>query len=89
MFVSTKIRNDMKSEVEVNKELIKVSDVLYYIDAHNNETHIVIDVDSNWFKTIDSDENIETFIFSELQNGWHISDRTKILHQVVDKFIYK
>lgn len=79
----------MKSEVELNKELIKIADVLYYIDSENNETFIVLSVDENGFKAIDSDENIDTFIFSELQLGWHISDRTKILHQVVDKFIYK
>jgi len=79
----------MKSEVELNKGLIRVSDTLYYIDSENNEKFIVLSVDEIGFKAIDSEDNIDMFIFSELQTGWHISDRTKITHEILDKFIYR
>lgn len=79
----------MKSEVENNKELIKTGDILYYIDCENAETFIVMSVDETGFKAIEQDSTISYHVFNELQIGWHISERTKTMHTMIDKFIYK
>lgn len=76
------------SEVEKNKALISVGDILYYTDADNCHKYEVVSVNAFGFDAIDVDGNEDSFIFSELQVGWEISEKTKQNHILNQRFQY-
>ena len=78
----------LMSEVELNKELIRVGDKLYYSDATNFETWAVTELFEGGFEAKD-DEETKDFYFDELQKGWDISEKTKENHKLYDRFEYK
>lgn len=86
--ISNKNKHEMKSEVELNKELIEIGDVLYYTDASNTEKWTVESVFENGFEAVDSDGYQDFFFFYELQLGWEISEKTKERHRIEDRYIY-
>jgi len=63
--------NNLKSKVELNKELVKVGMELLYSDNANYMTYTIIDVDSESFECINNETNQEeVYFFNELQIGW-------------------
>lgn len=89
---------ELKSEVEINKELLQDGDVLFYIDDANSETWTVLSILKvnihgkiirYGFIAIDNDGYKKQFAFSQLQKGWSISETTKKAHAYLFGFIYK
>jgi hypothetical protein len=66
----------MKSEVQLNQNNIKVNDILIYSDASNFEKWLVTETFKGGFEA-KNDFETKDFMFSELQYGWSISDKTK------------
>lgn len=67
----------MISEVQRNKKLLRVGDVLIYTDANNCESLIVVDKFKGGFIAVDDENNDQIFYFNELQLGWEFSEKTK------------
>ena len=65
------------SEVEKNQKLVRVNDVLFYIDAINCQKWIVTELFDGGFEAKDSNGNEDFFFFKELQPGWTFSKKTK------------
>ena len=75
----------MKSEVELNKELIRVGDELL---ATGGDWYIVTELFEGGFSAkCEWEEN--DFFFNELQLGWELSERTKENHRIYDRFEYE
>ena len=68
--------NTLISEVEKNQTLVRVNDVLWYIDGANFQQWIVTDVFDGGFEAKD-DYETRIYFFNELQLGWRFSDKTK------------
>lgn len=80
----------MKSEVEANNQLIRVGDVLYYMDGSNCDKWVVNSLFDGGFIAFNTEyESEDVFFFGELQYGWIISDNTKNKHRLEDRFIYQ
>lgn len=61
----------INSNVENNKDLVKVGTRISYSDAVNFMTYIVTDVDNESFECINKETKEEEFyFFKELQHGW-------------------
>jgi hypothetical protein len=67
----------MISEVERNQKLVRVNDVLTYIDSENYEKIIVTQLFKGGFVAKDETEQEDVYFFSELQLGWKFSEKTK------------
>ena len=74
----------MKSEVELNKELIRVGDELL---ATGGDWYTVTELFEGGFSAkCEWEEN--DFFFNELQLGWELSERTKENHRIYERFEY-
>lgn len=71
------ISNELISEVEKNKNLLLVGDVLYYVDGSNCEKWKVTKVFNSGFFATDDEGSEDTFEFKSLQRGWCFSEKTK------------
>jgi hypothetical protein len=67
----------MISEVERNQKLVRVNDILTYIDSENYEKIIVTQLFKGGFVAKDETEQEDVYFFSELQLGWKFSEKTK------------
>ena len=67
----------MISEVERNQKLVRVNDVLTYIDSENYEKIIVTQLFKGGFVAKDETEQEDVYFFSMLQLGWEFSEKTK------------
>lgn len=70
------ITNTMISEVERNQKLVRVDDVLFYVDGANCQRWSVIELFEGGFVAKDGYEE-KTLFFSELELGWEFSEKTK------------
>lgn len=64
------------NDVSLNQKTIEVGDVLLYVDDANTQKWNVTDVFEGGFEATDGFET-KDYLFSELQNGWTISEKTK------------
>lgn len=69
--------NTIISEVEKNQKLIRIQDVLIYVDNDNCEKFIVTDLFKGGFMACDSEGNEDLYFFNELQLGWYFTEKTK------------
>lgn len=77
----------MISEVQKNKDLIRIGDSLIYTDSSNCQKWVVTDLFEGGFEAKDDFETRD-FMFEELQPGWTISEKTKQAHILFDKTVY-
>jgi hypothetical protein len=80
--------NTMISEVEKNQKLVRVNDVLFYVDSCNSQKWVVTELVENGFIASDSENNEELFLFSDLQIGWVFSSITKNQNSLNYRFKY-
>ncbi|MFA5300393.1 MAG: hypothetical protein WC389_19585 [Lutibacter sp.] len=66
----------MKSEVELNQKILRVNDVLFYIDNYNTEKWVITELFKGGFEA-ESEYETKSFLYNELQSGWCISENTK------------
>jgi hypothetical protein len=78
----------MNSEVERNQKLILVDDILYYTDDSNSEKFTVVGLFNGGFFATDSEGKECSYLFAELQLGWEISEKTKLLRTGERHFRY-
>ena len=69
--------NTMISEVERNQKLVRVNDVLIYIDNANCDRFIVTELFKGGFVAKNEIEEENVYFFSELQLGWEFTEKTK------------
>ena len=69
--------NTMISEVEKNQALVRIDDVLIYIDNANCEKFTVTDLFKGGFMASDSEGNEDLYFFNELELGWEFTEKTK------------
>ena len=65
-----KTKASLQSEVEKKQDLVKVSSILFYVDANNCEKYVVTELIDGGFVASSKDEKDIPFWFSELQHGW-------------------
>lgn len=68
--------NNLISEVEKNQKLVRVNDVLFYVDNANSQRWNVVELFEGGFVAKDDYEE-KVFFFCELQHGWTFSEKTK------------
>lgn len=78
----------MKSQVELNQNSIKVSDVLIYTDNSNSERWEVTELFEGGFEAKNEFET-KDFMFNELQIGWKISANTMEYNKQNYRTIYE
>lgn len=71
---------ELKSEVEKNRDFIRPGDVLFYIDDANVTRYEVREIFDGGFSAED-DYETKDFYFHELQKGWQLSEDTKENHR--------
>lgn len=69
--------NTMISEVERNQKLVRVNDVLIYIDNANCERFIVTELFKGGFVAENELREENVYFFSELELGWTFTEKTK------------
>ncbi len=65
---------DIKSEVELQKDKVKVGMELIYSDNSNFQIWIVEDVNELGFDASSNDGDVDFFFFDELQFGWKFNN---------------
>lgn len=73
---------ELKSEVETNRDFIRPGDVLFYIDAGNSIRYEVVEIFDGGFAAKD-DYETKDYYFHELQKGWQLSERTRETHRKI------
>lgn len=62
---------ELRSNIEINKNLLKVGTEIYYCDCENYMSYTVTEVNEKGFECLENEtKDLEYFFFSELQHGW-------------------
>jgi len=89
--MAIQISKELKSEVELNNNIIEVSDLITYSDNSNFMQYKVTELFEGGMEVKAMNDNcnveigkLEDLYFNELQIGWKFSDETRILKKQLD-----
>ncbi len=91
MINTIKTVTELKSEIEINQDLVNVGDIIFYTDMSNCMKYEVTENfgDGVEVKALNDDCNVEKgqfedLFFNELQKGWEFSNETRNLKPQLD-----